>query len=687
MVNVALLAPYNQPSSLLYASLNGKFGIDLVVCNNPNELNKWKDIVQKFSNSIEQKTQMYNFSYSLEEILQKVVGNNCNIIIQFDDRLSGPGGKNSNPSPGNSKNTYPNMTTINVYEIKINSNQIEYCCQVLYENDSEITTKKSGYTTQPNLKTRFNIYINLPGLQNQNSFEIVKNDGFKDFLSIIYYNNSTTLIYDVNLQSVENKSVNNSTSSSDKNMYFFRGPAKTLNKIPTTIYPLSSKYNTTVKIYPMCNWQSSKQLIDMWSKFNLTPESITFTSNKNEADYFMIINSTNEQFDPSRTLYFCMEPHMDKTHHFSDFYKRMINDRNLLFCGTHDYHVNNTEWHLSPSAKDFLSSPIPPKKYDNVLSVIVSNKNYDEGHILRLNFLRELDKRASQNNLPFGLHIYGSSDLNFKNYKGSLPPNKKDNGIFPYKYHFNAENNSIKNYITEKFTDAIVGESYMFYWGCPNINDYYDKRCYTRLSLKKEDLEKDIQTISNCMNEKVYEKNLDIIKNMKKRIIIEYNMFSRMKNIIDLSSVQVFVNVSKNILSGKNPNEFVSNIGNVLRKQGFNNTVFIQLASEISEADERSSNQLFGEMLYNFTKSGENIIFIDFRDLENIQNLRNDLSLGYGLSSREITWAKSDICNSLNEFIRYPFYMRSDVAEKMMFQINSNKNLFSLLKEFSIKTN
>jgi hypothetical protein len=256
------------------------------------------------------------------------------------------------------------------------------------------------------------------------------------------------------------------------------------------------------------------------------------------------------------------------------------------------------------------------------------------------------------------------------------------------------ENNSIKNYITEKFTDAIVGESYVFYWGCPNINDYYDEKCYTRLSLKKEDLEKDIQTISNCMNEKFYEKNLDIIKNMKKRIIIEYNMFSRMKTIIDLSSVQVFVNISKNILSGKNQNEFVSNIGNILRKQGFNNTVFIQLAYEISESEEgrdpnteRSSNELFREMLYNFTKSGENIIFIDFRDLENIQNLRNDLSLGHGLSSREITWAKSDICNSLNEFIRYPFYMRSDVAEKMMFQINSNKNLFSLLKEFSIKTN
>jgi hypothetical protein len=123
-----------------------------------------------------------------------------------------------------------------------------------------------------------------------------------------------------------------------------------------------------------------------------------------------------------------------------------------------------------------------------------------------------------------------------------------------------------------------------------------------------------------------------------------------------------------------------------LRKQGFNNTVFIQLASEISEADERSSYQLFGEMLYNFTKSGENIIFIDFRDLENIQNLRNDLSLGHGLSTREITSLRTP--TSLNEFIRYPFYMRSDVIEKIMFRIKDpNKNLFSLLKEFSIKTN
>jgi hypothetical protein len=679
MVNVCLNDSFNKNSVLLYTSLNQKYGIDVIVSNTNSELNNWKDVINRFINPLETKPVVYNFQYSYDEIVQQAVSNNSCVVIQF-----------------NNKSTYPNCITINIYNIENihNSSSTIFNCEVLYENETEITTKKNGYTLNPNLKTRFNITITGPNvwitgpedlIKNMRSGirepEIKKDNDFQSFLSIIYYNNNSTLISSL-------------SGNQDNSFFIFKGPVKNIKKTPTTIYSLPHKYKNKILIYPMCNWQNTTNLINDWSKFNSIPNSVEFTSDKKEADYFMVINSTNEQFDPRRTMYFCMEPHMDKTPHFANFYNRMVNDKNLMFCGTHDYHVNNTEWHLSPSAKDLLSSPIPPKKYegrdpkpDNVLSVIVSNKNYDEGHILRLNFLRELDKRASENNLPFGLHIYGSSDLNFKNYKGSLPPNKKDNGIFPYKYHFNAENNSIKNYITEKFTDAIVGESYMFYWGCPNINDYYDEKCYTRLSLKKEDLEKDIQTISNCMNEKFYEKNLDIIKNMKKRIIIEYNMFSRMKTIIDLSSVQVFVNVGKNIISGKNPNEFVSNIGNVLRKQGFNNTVFIQLASEISEADERSSYQLFGEMLYNFTKSGENIIFIDFRDLENIQNLRNDLSLGYGLSSREITWAKSDICNSLNEFIRYPFYMRSDVAEKMMFQINSNKNLFSLLKEFSIKTN
>jgi hypothetical protein len=113
--------------------------------------------------------------------------------------------------------------------------------------------------------------------------------------------------------------------------------------------------------------------------------------------------------------------------------------------------------------------------YDKVLSVVVSDRCVDEGHKLRLDFIKDLDERASStslfglksnNTLGFDVHIYGNcASLKFKNYKGELPKASKDDGILPYKYHFNAENHSYDNYVTEKFTDGIVGESVFFYWG------------------------------------------------------------------------------------------------------------------------------------------------------------------------------------------------------------------------------
>ena len=44
------------------------------------------------------------------------------------------------------------------------------------------------------------------------------------------------------------------------------------------------------------------------------------------------------------------------------------------------------------------------------------------------------------------IDVYGSDRFGYKNYKGKLPMYEKDEGLFPYKYTFNCENNSIKNY-------------------------------------------------------------------------------------------------------------------------------------------------------------------------------------------------------------------------------------------------
>jgi hypothetical protein len=284
-----------------------------------------------------------------------------------------------------------------------------------------------------------------------------------------------------------------------------------------------------------------------------------------------VINQPREQFDPRRTLYFCMEPNVETTPAFRDFYHHLKQNR-PLFWGTHDYQVNNTEWHLSPTQTQFLNSQVQiTKKYDKVVSAVVSDKNFDPGHILRLNFLRELDNRASNNNLSFEVHIYGSDKLGFKNYKGSLPPNQKDQGIFPYKYHFNAENNAIPNYITEKFTDAVLGESLMLYWGCPNIEEYYETDSFVKLTLLPEKYDEEIQMISKMMDEGEYERRLPSIKKMKQRILRRYNMFSRFKTIIDLSKVQVFYKLGGTEMQN---NEEDNRNGQVLRDQSFNTVHF-----------------------------------------------------------------------------------------------------------------
>ena len=66
----------------------------------------------------------------------------------------------------------------------------------------------------------------------------------------------------------------------------------------------------------------------------------------------------------------------------------------------------------------------------------------------------------------------------WNNYKGSLPYHQKDQSILPYKYSFNVENFEIKNYYTEKLIDGILGETLVFYHGCPNIKDLIDERAY-----------------------------------------------------------------------------------------------------------------------------------------------------------------------------------------------------------------
>jgi hypothetical protein len=256
----------------------------------------------------------------------------------------------------------------------------------------------------------------------------------------------------------------------------------------------------------------------------------------------MVINAPTERVDPSKMMYFAMEPHMDKSPQFGEIYNAIKQVRPLFF-GSHEHHLNNVEWHLSLSREKLLNRTFE-KIEEPTLTSIISDKNYDPGHILRIALLRELDKRASEGTLPFKLRIYGScKSLGFKNYYGELPPNQKDEGLFKYKYHLNAENNSINNYITEKFTDSLLSECLTFYWGAPNISKYYHPSTFVELEMSN--IEESIQKITQTIQTHQWELRIQKIREERLKPLSQYNTFNRIQHILRFHECRAFIQMTQ----------------------------------------------------------------------------------------------------------------------------------------------
>ncbi len=389
---------------------------------------------------------------------------------------------------------------------------------------------------------------------------IIKNDNFvendlKDIpiLTLIYKNSSPSNLYTID----------------NDNLIVLRG-IETESRVPSFPYKIKDYSNNFITIKPLCNWENPIELFNDFKRFskdnNGKWNSFVLDPNTNNPDYYLVLNSTSERFDPSKTIWFCMEPKME-THPGWAQFCTMMNNVNPLYNGSHSLQMNNVEWHLSKTYNELCNeeNTRPSKVYDKVLSVVVSDRCVDEGHKLRLDLIKDLDKRTD---LGFDLHIYGKcKSLNFKNYKGELPRATKDDGIFPYKYHFNAENHSYDNYITEKFTDGIIGETLFFYWGCTNTEKYYDKNCFIKFSLKPEDREKDISILKEAITNDEWSKRIDIIRKEKKKMYKVYNMYPRIESILFLTKTTIIL---ENYSQLENQNR-----GSYLIKQNFKN---IQIA-------------------------------------------------------------------------------------------------------------
>lgn len=280
------------------------------------------------------------------------------------------------------------------------------------------------------------------------------------------------------------------------------------------------------------NWCSSKELCNLWDKMsqgNCKWNNIKLVTEE-PADFYCIINKPNEGdistlIDLSKTILFRMEPHMEKDPEQWSLEWTNPKPDNLLFCGRHDLHFNNIEWHLSKTYNELNAQNIDKDiQLNNILSTVLSNKYVDVGHQKRVDFIKFLETK------DVNVDVFGGNRFNWKSYKGSLKSHEKDDALFPYKYTFNCENHSIKNYCTEKLYDGILAECLVFYSGCYNIRDIIDERAFVYLELSN--FEKDYNTIIKAIQEDWWSIRIPYIRQEKKKILNELQFFPRLEKII-----------------------------------------------------------------------------------------------------------------------------------------------------------
>jgi hypothetical protein len=279
-----------------------------------------------------------------------------------------------------------------------------------------------------------------------------------------------------------------------------------------------------VRVKLLCHWESPENIRGIWNKLSkngdYTWNNIKLVLEDNP-DYYVVINSPwkNEKVDPAKTIVFSM----DTTN--KNICGEWANpDPNKFFkVLNHSKDYNNICWKISSTYQELKTIPI--KKTESVLSTILSDKYSDSGQIKKVDFVKFMERKG------LSIHVHGDNKRGYKDYKGSLPIYKNDDGVFPYKYIFNCENHSLKNYLTEKLIDGILGECLVFYSGCYNAREFIDERSFVYLELSN--FEEDYKKVKNAIENNLWEERLPYIRESKRKILEYLQFFPRLERIIN----------------------------------------------------------------------------------------------------------------------------------------------------------
>ena len=136
----------------------------------------------------------------------------------------------------------------------------------------------------------------------------------------------------------------------------------------------------------------------------------------------------------------------------------------------------------------------------NNVSFVTSNKSQSKGHKLRMDIYEYLKGVDVSNGLQYYSHM-------------SPPFHERRNDFFESsKFHIAVENSQQKNYFTEKIIDCFASKTVPIYYGCPNINEWFNMDGIITFNSIDQ-----LENILSSLDEKKYDVRLDAIQDNYER--------------------------------------------------------------------------------------------------------------------------------------------------------------------------
>jgi len=233
-----------------------------------------------------------------------------------------------------------------------------------------------------------------------------------------------------------------------------------------------------------------------------------------EYDYLVVYGYLPDELKihipQANTLFITGEPEsiQNFNYDFLNQFEHVITSNKNITHKNINYTQQALPWHVDKTYDELKS--IQEVKKTKKISMIVSNKQFTEGHKLRYEFAMKLKEHFGDKIDLFGRGINEVID--------------KWDALVDYEFSIAIENSSFEDYFTEKISDCYLAYTYPIYFGCPNITDYFDQNSIINIDINN--LDKSIKIIEKLLSDdNFYLNHLEKIKEARNLCLDKYNFF------------------------------------------------------------------------------------------------------------------------------------------------------------------